>query len=167
MVDVKEIVDEKIDTTILKYWWDTIKDISSLYCFGYIFDYFDIFLRYLLTIKDGTVFLTMLNFAIGILCGSFIYVLYDRLLLKFFEKQNITNYPLDIKENRQSVKNFVIPLVMTIMMIFLVYSYINSYLIFLSDNQNIKDIVHKMSQNLMFTLFLSLCGHGSTFSLDI
>ncbi|HOV14382.1 MAG TPA: methyl-accepting chemotaxis protein [Spirochaetota bacterium] len=102
--------------------------------------------------KDAIFFLSMLILSSGLLSAAFIYVLFDRLILLFLENQNLTQYPLNLKENRQVLKNFIIPLFMTIMTMVLIYSYINTSLAFISNDEVIKNTIHSISLSLLFIL---------------
>ena len=76
------------------------------------------------TQNRGPFFLFLLSF--GMLGGSFVFVLSDRLCLSSLLEQRIMRYPRDLREKRQQTKIFVIPVFMTVMS--LVFSLSASFL---------------------------------------
>lgn len=72
--------------------------------------------------------------AIDMLATSFMYVLLDKLLMKFLMKQSITYYPVELKEARQAKKNFIIPVFMVFMTISITLFYV---MLLVVSNDNI------------------------------
>jgi methyl-accepting chemotaxis protein len=62
-----------------------------------------------------TLYLVCLS--LGLLVGTFIYVLTDRLVSKTLIADSLTEYPRDLREGRQSIKMLIIPIVITIIAI--------------------------------------------------
>jgi methyl-accepting chemotaxis protein len=58
-------------------------------------------------------FLSVLSF--GILAGAFMYVISDTLVFKTLIDHELTNYPRDLRDNRQELKFFIFPIVVSIM----------------------------------------------------
>jgi methyl-accepting chemotaxis protein len=58
--------------------------------------------------------LYFLCLSLGLLAGTFIYVLTDRLVSKTLIANELTAYPRDLREGRQSVKMLIIPLAVTV-----------------------------------------------------
>ncbi|MDR1239243.1 MAG: methyl-accepting chemotaxis protein [Treponema sp.] len=52
--------------------------------------------------------------SLGLLAGTFVYVLTDRLVSKTLIANSLDNYPRDLREGRQSIKMLIIPVVVTI-----------------------------------------------------
>jgi methyl-accepting chemotaxis protein len=75
-------------------------------------------------LNRGPFFLFLLSF--GMLGGSLVFVLSDRLCLSSLLEQRILRYPADLREKRQQTKIFVIPVFMTVMS--LVFSLSASFL---------------------------------------
>jgi methyl-accepting chemotaxis protein len=55
--------------------------------------------------------------SLGLLAGTFVYVLIDRLVSNTLIAASLTGYPRDLREGRQSVKMLIIPIVVTIISI--------------------------------------------------
>jgi methyl-accepting chemotaxis protein len=55
--------------------------------------------------------------SLGLLAGTFVYVLTDRLVSKTLIANSLTGYPRDLREGRQSIKILIIPIVVTIISI--------------------------------------------------
>ena len=53
--------------------------------------------------------------AAGMAIGTFVYVINDGLVSKTLMAHNVTSYPLDLRENRQSLKAFIIPMAVVIL----------------------------------------------------
>jgi methyl-accepting chemotaxis protein len=62
-----------------------------------------------------TLYLVCLS--LGLLVGTFIYVLTDQLVSKTLIANALTKYPRDLREGRQSIKMLIIPIVVTIIAI--------------------------------------------------
>jgi methyl-accepting chemotaxis protein len=58
--------------------------------------------------------------SLGLLVGTFIYVLTDRLVSKTLIANNLTTYPRDLREGRQSVKMLIVPI--AVALIAIIYS---------------------------------------------
>jgi methyl-accepting chemotaxis protein len=58
-------------------------------------------------------FLAMLSF--GLLAGTFLYVMGDGLVFKTLIDSKLTNYPIDLREKRQELKFFIIPIAVALM----------------------------------------------------
>lgn len=58
---------------------------------------------------------TGLMIAISMVAASFIYVLFDKMVLNWLYKNEVYEYPKDIKSNRQKIKNIIIPIFMAVM----------------------------------------------------
>jgi methyl-accepting chemotaxis protein len=52
--------------------------------------------------------------SLGLLTGTFVYVLSDRLVSKTLIANELTGYPRDLREERQSIKMLIIPMAVTI-----------------------------------------------------
>jgi methyl-accepting chemotaxis protein len=63
----------------------------------------------------GSLYLVCLS--LGLLVGTFVYVLTDRLVSKTLIAGALTEYPRDLREGRQSIKMLIIPIVVTIISI--------------------------------------------------
>jgi len=59
------------------------------------------------------IFLATLSF--GILVGTFLYVMGDGLVFKALIAGNLTRYPRDLRENRQELKFFIVPIVVALL----------------------------------------------------
>jgi methyl-accepting chemotaxis protein len=59
------------------------------------------------------IFLAMLSF--GLLVGTFLYVMGDGLVFKAMINSELTRYPRDLRERRQELKFFIIPIVVALM----------------------------------------------------
>jgi methyl-accepting chemotaxis protein len=55
--------------------------------------------------------------SLGLLAGTFVYVLTDRLVSKILIANELTGYPRDLREGRQSIKMLIIPIVVALMTI--------------------------------------------------
>ncbi len=66
----------------------------------------------------------LLFFSIVMTGGAFLYVLSDKLVLKYLLSGSLTFFPLSIREDRQKKKNFIIPMFMLIMTFIMTFSYI-------------------------------------------
>jgi methyl-accepting chemotaxis protein len=64
----------------------------------------------------GTI-LYLLCLSLGLLAGTFVYVLTDRLVSKTLIASALTEYPRDLREGRQSIKMLIIPIVVVIISI--------------------------------------------------
>jgi len=60
-------------------------------------------------------FLILATFSYGIFVGTFLYVMGDSLIFKTLLSSNLTSYPRSIRENRQELKFFIIPIVVAVM----------------------------------------------------
>jgi hypothetical protein len=58
----------------------------------------------------------------GMLAGTFVYVLTDSLVSQTLINANLTSYPRDLREKRQGLKVLIIPIAVTLITIFFVYS---------------------------------------------
>ncbi len=63
----------------------------------------------------GALFIALLSF--GMLIGTFIYVMSDGLVSRTLLAQKFTQYPRDLRENRQELKAFIIPMAVALMAI--------------------------------------------------
>jgi methyl-accepting chemotaxis protein len=63
-----------------------------------------------------TLYLVCLS--LGLLVGTFVYVLVDRLVSKTLISNTLTAYPRDLREGRQSIKMLIIPIAVTVISIF-------------------------------------------------
>jgi methyl-accepting chemotaxis protein len=61
--------------------------------------------------------LYLLCLSLGLLAGTFVYVLTDRLVSKTLIANTLAEYPRNLREGRQSIKMLIIPLVVTIITI--------------------------------------------------
>ena len=62
---------------------------------------------------SGFLFLAMLSF--GILAGTFVYVLSDGLVFRALTSHNLIMYPRELREKRQELKLFIVPIVVSLM----------------------------------------------------
>lgn len=115
------------------------------------------FIRVALPQQKGVIFLSVLLFSSGMLSGSFIYVIFDRLVLTFLEGQKLTYFPLNLREIRQVLKNFIIPLYMTLMTLVVIYSFTNTFLMFESKNNDISLTINALTFNLLIILIFYIC----------
>ena len=60
-------------------------------------------------------FLFLVTFSYGILVGTFLYVMGDGLIFKTLLSRNLTSYPQNIREHRQELKFFIVPVVVAVM----------------------------------------------------
>ena len=67
----------------------------------------------------GALFMSVLFFSFFMVGGAYLYVFLDRQVLNFLLVNSITYYPEDLREDRQSKKNLIIPLFMFIMTLLL------------------------------------------------
>jgi methyl-accepting chemotaxis protein len=72
--------------------------------------------------KEIKTFLFLAALSLGMLIGTFVYVLTDSLVSKTLIAGNITAYPRDLRENRQGLKLFIVPLAVTLVAILFVFS---------------------------------------------
>jgi methyl-accepting chemotaxis protein len=61
--------------------------------------------------------LYLICLSLGLLAGTFVYVLTDRLVSKTLIANELTRYPRDLREGRQSVKMLIVPAVVTLISI--------------------------------------------------
>ena len=61
--------------------------------------------------------LFLLGFSIALLGAAFVYVLSDRLVTKTLSDNNLVNYPRGLREGRQSLKIFIVPIAVTVISI--------------------------------------------------
>jgi methyl-accepting chemotaxis protein len=73
--------------------------------------------------------------SLGLLVGTFIYVLTDRLVSKTLIANKLTAYPRDLREGRQSIKMLIIPVAVAIISI--LYSLSAALLIIIRDGGNL------------------------------
>jgi methyl-accepting chemotaxis protein len=62
--------------------------------------------------------LYLICLSLGLLAGTFVYVLTDRLVSKTLIANELTGYPRDLREGRQSVKMLIVPAAVTFISIF-------------------------------------------------
>jgi HAMP domain-containing protein len=74
----------------------------------------------------------------GLLAGTFVYVLTDRLVSRTLIANGLTCYPRDLREGRQSVKMLIIPVVMTIISV--LYSLSAALLVVSRAGGSIRDL---------------------------
>jgi methyl-accepting chemotaxis protein len=67
--------------------------------------------------------------SLGLLAGTFVYVLTDQLVSKTLIANALTKYPRDLREGRQSVKMLIIPLAVTLITILYIFSAIDLVLV--------------------------------------
>ncbi|MDR2792145.1 MAG: methyl-accepting chemotaxis protein, partial [Treponema sp.] len=67
-------------------------------------------------------FLYFLCLSLGLLVGTYVYVLIDRLVSKTFSAASLTEYPRNLREGRQSLKMLIIPIVVTILSVIYTFS---------------------------------------------
>ncbi|MDR1240097.1 MAG: methyl-accepting chemotaxis protein [Treponema sp.] len=60
--------------------------------------------------------------SLGLLAGTFVYVLTDRLVSKTLIANNLAGYPRDLREGRQSVKMLIIPLAVALISVVYIFS---------------------------------------------
>jgi methyl-accepting chemotaxis protein len=84
----------------------------------------------------GSLYLMCLS--LGLLVGTFVYVLTDRLVSKTLIGNELTVYPRDLREERQSIKMLIIPIVVTFLSI--LYSLSASLLIFARAGGSLVDL---------------------------
>jgi methyl-accepting chemotaxis protein len=82
--------------------------------------------------------LYLMCLALGILVGTFIYVLTDRLVSKTLIDRALTSYPRDLREDRQSVKMLIIPIVVAFLSI--LYSLSAALLILVRAGGSLRDL---------------------------
>ncbi|MCL1928152.1 MAG: methyl-accepting chemotaxis protein [Treponema sp.] len=60
-------------------------------------------------------FLFLAMFSFGILAGTFVYVMSDGLVFRALLAHNLTSYPRELREKRQELKFFIVPIVVSLM----------------------------------------------------
>ncbi len=83
---------------------------------------------------------SFLILSISMICGSFLYVLLDKVILNFLLSNKVTNYPTELKSNRQERKIFIIPLFMCLMTFFITFSYPLLLIITKPDRGNFTEV---------------------------
>jgi methyl-accepting chemotaxis protein len=76
--------------------------------------------------------------SLGLLTGTFVYVLTDRLVSKTLIANELTAYPRELREGRQSIKMLIIP--MAVAIISILYSLSAALLIIIRDGGNLLDM---------------------------
>jgi methyl-accepting chemotaxis protein len=72
--------------------------------------------------RETAVPLFFAAFSLGMLIGTFIYVLVDSLVSKTLISYNLTVYPRDLRENRQGLKLLIIPIAVALMSLLFAFS---------------------------------------------
>jgi methyl-accepting chemotaxis protein len=72
--------------------------------------------------KDNRVLLFLAAMASGMLAGTFVYVLVDSLVSKTLISNTLSTYPRDLREERQGLKMFIIPMAVALVTMLYVYS---------------------------------------------
>jgi methyl-accepting chemotaxis protein len=73
-------------------------------------------------VEGNRISLFLAALSMGMLTGTFVYVLTDSLVSQTLISANLIHYPRDLREQRQALKVFIIPMAVVLVTIFFVYS---------------------------------------------